>query len=103
MPRNQKPAAAVDTITTDAGVSATPGPAQVRILESKPKPDAAGKALASLKAASEQAWTQYRDTGGPQFIFSFSGDPELVRAVTTAWPDRDEESDWILRTLEETL
>ena len=103
MPRNQKPAAAVDTITTDAGVSATPVPAQVRILESKPKPDAAGKALASLKAASEQAWTQYRDTGGPQFIFSFSGDPELVRAVTTAWPDRDEESDWILRTLEETL
>ena len=75
----------------------------LRILASKPKPDAAGKALASLQAASEQAWTQYRDTGGPQFIFSFSGDPELVRAVTTAWPDRDEESDWILHTLEETL
>jgi len=75
----------------------------LRILESKGKPDAARKALTSLTAASEQSWAQYRDTGGPQFIFSFSGDPELVRAVKDAWPERDEESDWILNTLEETL
>jgi hypothetical protein len=75
----------------------------LRRLAELPKPDAAQVALAALTEASNASWAKYEETGGPQHIFSFAGDPELVRAVTTAWPERDAEADWILTTLEETL
>jgi len=75
----------------------------LRILEAKPKTEAAQQALDSLMAASASSWRQYEETGGPQYIFGFAGDPALVRAVRQAWPDRDEETSWILDTLEETL
>ncbi len=75
----------------------------LRILDSKPKPDAAQDALRALTAASNTSWSKYYETGGPQHIFSFSGDPELVNALTAAWPERDDETDWILDTLEQTL
>ncbi|MHA7870807.1 MAG: hypothetical protein ACX939_00500 [Hyphococcus sp.] len=75
----------------------------IEMLEKKRKPKAAREALEVLRAASDASWAQYYDTSGPQFIFSFSGDPALVRAVRDAWPQRDDETSWILETLEETL
>lgn len=73
------------------------------LLADKRKPRAAADALAALKAASDASWAQYFETRNPQFIFSFSGDPALVKAVRDAWPRRDAETGWILDTLEETL
>jgi hypothetical protein len=75
----------------------------LRMLAGKDMPAAARGALDALTAASHTSWAQFQETGNPQFIFSFSGDPALVRAVITQWPERDDESDWILHTLEETL
>ena len=72
-------------------------------LEDGRKPKAAQEALADLRAASDAAWKQYEETRNPQFIFSFSGDPALVRGVRAAWPNADAESASILKTLEETL
>lgn len=53
--------------------------------------------------AAEAARAQYEATRNPQFIFSFSGDRALVRAVREAWPNPDANADLILATLEETL
>ncbi len=78
-------------------------PMLLQALKDKRKPKAASDALDALIAASDAAWAQYFETGGPQFIFSFSGDPALVRAVKHAWPNRDDEASWILDTLEGTL
>lgn len=72
-------------------------------LKAKRKPAAAARALEALEAASSAAWAQYAQTRNPQFIFSFSGDPELVRAVRAAWPRADEDAMAMLETLEETL
>ncbi|MBY0564236.1 MAG: hypothetical protein K2P58_08620 [Hyphomonadaceae bacterium] len=72
-------------------------------LKAKRKPAAAARALDALEAASNAAWAQHTETRNPQFIFSFSGDPELVRAVRSAWPRADEEARLILETIEETL
>ncbi len=72
-------------------------------LKAKRKPAAAEQALAALEAASNASWAQYAQTHGPQYIFSFAGDPTLVSAVRAAWPNPDPEADWMLRTLEETL
>lgn len=70
-------------------------------LAAKRKPRAAAAAFAALRDA-EAAMTA-RLSEGPQFLFSFAGDPALVRAVREAWPNADAESDWMLATLEETL
>lgn len=75
----------------------------IATLENKSKPKAAEEALAALKTASDASWAQYGETRNPQFIFSFSGDPALVRSVKDAWPAQDEETSSILDTLEETL
>jgi hypothetical protein len=75
----------------------------LRRLAELPKPDAARQALAILTEASHASWAKHEETGEPQHIFSFAGDPGLVRAVSVAWPGRDAEADWILDTLEETL
>lgn len=72
-------------------------------LKSKPKPQAAALALARLDAASAASWARYDETHNPQFIFSFAGDPALVRAVRGDWADADAESRLILDTLEQTL
>ena len=72
-------------------------------LASKPKPPAAQQAFAAMVAASDASWKKYEETKGPQYIFSFAGDPQLVRDVRNSWPDRDAETSRILRTLEETL
>ena len=75
----------------------------IQILKAKRKPAAAAAALAAVEAASSESWAQWASTRSPQYIFSFSGDPALVAAVRTAWPNADDEARWILETLEETL
>lgn len=72
-------------------------------LQSMTKPKAAHDALDTLAKASESAWAKYDAEKNPGFIFSFSGDPALVRAVRDAWPQRSAEASTILTALEETL
>ncbi len=75
----------------------------IKALEDMPKPPAAKVALSKLAAASEEAWAKHSETGNPMFIFSFGGDPKLVREVRDAWPECEARARDILRTLEETL
>lgn len=75
----------------------------LRELVSKPKPAAAATALDTLIEATQAGWDQHAATGNPEFIFSFAGDPEVVKAVEQAWPDRDAESAAILKALRSTL
>jgi hypothetical protein len=72
-------------------------------LEEKRKPAKATEHLGHLRAASDAAWLKYEETKSPQYIYSFSGDPALVRAVRDQWTNRDDETSDILNTLEETL
>jgi hypothetical protein len=75
----------------------------IATLGNKTMPPAAASAFAALQAASAASWAQYDETRNPQFIFSFSADPALARALRDAWPERDAEASSILDTLEETL
>ncbi len=75
----------------------------IKLLERAEKPAAAEAALEAVAAASAASWAEYEKTGSPQFIFSFAGDPALIRAVREAWPDPDPRSEVILNTLEKTL
>lgn len=72
-------------------------------LRAKPKPAAARAALDAVAAQETDLWAQYSETRNPQFIYSFAGDPALVRALRDAWPDADADANWMLATLEETL
>jgi hypothetical protein len=67
------------------------------------RPASSDLPLKNLIAASDASWAQYEETGSPQFIFSFSGDPALVTALRDLWPDPDDEAAWILDTLQSTL
>jgi hypothetical protein len=75
----------------------------IALLKRKRKPAAAQAALAALEKASAASWAQYDATRNPQFIYGFSGDPALVRAVRAAWAKPDARSAWILDTLESTF
>ena len=75
----------------------------LKLLESAEKPAAAEAALKALADASAASWARYEETGSPQFIFSFAGDPALVSALRDVWPHVDSRSDIILNTLEKTL
>ena len=75
----------------------------LKLLEGAKKPAAAATALDNVIAASTASWAEYAETGSLQFVFSFAGDPALVRAVREAWPNPDPQSDVILNTLEKTL
>ena len=75
----------------------------IGLLEKAEKPAAAEKALAVLAQASAASWAEYEKTGSPAFLFSFAGDPALVRALREAWPTPDSRSAVILNTLEKTL
>ncbi|MGZ5986752.1 MAG: hypothetical protein ACXWK7_17640 [Caulobacteraceae bacterium] len=66
-------------------------------------PPSARAALGALEAASTQAWSTWAGTHNPGQLFTFSGDPALVRAVRAAWPKPDADAARILTTLEETL
>ena len=72
-------------------------------LRSRPKPAAAAAALNALTAASIASWARYAETRDPRFIFSFAGDPNLVKAVRAAWPKPAPAAALILETLEQTL
>ena len=75
----------------------------IRQLKARPKPAAAAAALARLEAASNASWAKYDASHNPQFIFSFAGDPKLVRDLRAAWPGADPRSAVIMDTLEQTL
>jgi len=75
----------------------------IKHLQKAQKPAAAEAALEALADASAAAWAQWQETGSPQFIFSFAGDPAMVAAIRDAWPDSDPRSATILNTLEQTL
>jgi len=66
-------------------------------------PRRARAAVQALDDASSAAWTKFGETRNPQYIFSFAGDPQLVKAVRAAWPDPDQASALILDVLEATL
>jgi len=72
-------------------------------LKAKPKPASARGPMTALATASTAAWADYEKSRNPGQIFSFSGDPQLVRTLKAAWPKPDAESAWILDTLEATL
>lgn len=72
-------------------------------LQAMTKPKAAQDALDTLAKASEASWAKYDTEKNPGFIFSFAGDPALVRAVRDAWPERSAAASTILTALEETL
>ena len=75
----------------------------IGLLEQAEKPAGAAKALRALAEASAASWAKYEETRSPQYIFSFAGDPGLVRAVRDSWPQPDARSVTILHTLERTL
>ena len=75
----------------------------LRQLRDMQRPPATDEPLDALIAASESAWAQYEETGSPQYIFSFAGDPALVEAVSDAWPAADGAALQILDTLQSTL
>ncbi|MCB1626628.1 MAG: hypothetical protein KDI48_02800 [Xanthomonadales bacterium] len=75
----------------------------LRELAALPRPDRADASLSALLQASRQSWARFEAERDPQYIFSFSGDPELVRAVRTGWPDAPPAATAILQTLEDTF
>lgn len=75
----------------------------IGLLKAMRKPAGARAALARLEAASSASWAEYAKTRGPQHIFSFSGDPALVRAVRDAWPNAGADAREVLDTLETTF
>jgi hypothetical protein len=75
----------------------------VALLKARRKPAGAATALATLEQASSASWKHYGETRNPEFMYSFKGDPALVRAVRAAWSGADAETLWILETLEETF
>ncbi|MEM7053495.1 MAG: hypothetical protein AAF446_02995 [Pseudomonadota bacterium] len=66
-------------------------------------PPGAHDAFDALVRASDTGWSQWAETGNPQFVFSFSGAPELVANLRKVWPERNAEVNSILDTLEQTL
>lgn len=75
----------------------------IGLLEAMKKPKAAVDAVAALRKASTEAWAKHAAEKNPGFIFSFSGDPELVKAVRAAWPDAPPEAVGIMDALQRTL
>lgn len=75
----------------------------VSLLARARKPAAAEAALGRLAAASRASWAQFDRTRDPKFMFGFTGDPALVRAVGDGWPNPDARSAEVLRVFQETL
>ena len=72
-------------------------------LKTAPKPPAARGPMTALISASIAAWSDYQASHDPSKLFSFGGDPRLVRDLMAAWPNPDPQSSWILDTLLGTL
>jgi hypothetical protein len=77
--------------------------ALLRQLNEMERPASSDAPLENLIAASDSAWSKYSETGSPQYVFSFSGDPALVTAVINAWPDANDRALRMLETLRSTL
>ena len=75
----------------------------IALLQRSRPPASAQAPLARLAEASAASWARYAETRAPQHIFSFSGDPALVRAVRDAWPRPRADVASILDTLGETF
>lgn len=75
----------------------------ISILKAMPKPRTAQTAVTALESASNDSWARYHQTRNPQFAYSFSGDPALVRAVRAAWPGANARAREIMTSLEETF
>jgi hypothetical protein len=73
------------------------------MLKAKRKPAAAADALARLERASHESWAKFEATGDYKYMYTFSGDPALVRAVRAAWPKADPQSVRIIDTLGQTF
>jgi hypothetical protein len=66
-------------------------------------PQRAREAFTRLKQASADAWARFGQTRNPDDMFLLAADPSLLSALRGAWPKPDEQSDAIMRTLEESL
>jgi hypothetical protein len=66
-------------------------------------PAAARAAVQALDGASTACWSRFDKTRNPQFIFSFAGDPKLVKAIRNSWPNPDPKSAIVLDVLQGTL
>jgi hypothetical protein len=66
-------------------------------------PPGARAAFARLKDASTNAWARNAQTRNPDDMFILAADSGLVTALRAAWPNPDQESDAVLRTLEASL
>lgn len=66
-------------------------------------PASARAPFAAMNAQVEEMSAQFAQSRSPQHLYSFGGDPALVRAVRDAWRNPSAEADWMLATLEETL
>ncbi|MBX7247937.1 MAG: hypothetical protein K1X35_02685 [Caulobacteraceae bacterium] len=75
----------------------------VQRLKTAPKPAAARGPMTALLSASIAAHADYQASHNPAKLFSFGGDPRLVRDLMAAWPHPDPQSAWILDTLLGTL
>ena len=75
----------------------------LKILKRMNVPEQAKAPLEALVKASEESWQAYYEKKSPQYIFSFNGDPALVKAVRQSWPSPSEKVDWLLEELEQTL
>jgi hypothetical protein len=65
--------------------------------------NALGSSLTRLDTASQDAWKTWKETKDPSVLFTFAGDPQLVRNVRAAWKKPDADVVRLLDTLEETL
>jgi hypothetical protein len=66
-------------------------------------PQRAREAFTRLKQASADAWARFGQTRNPDDMFLLAADPSLISALRAAWLKPDEQSDAIMRTLEESL
>ena len=72
-------------------------------LKTAPKPPAARGPMTALTSAAIAAWSDYQANHDPSKLFSFGGDPRLVRDLMAVWPNPDPQSGWILDVLLGTL
>ena len=75
----------------------------LRELARMDRPDTAGQPLDDLTSASAAAWKKHEESGDPRYIFSFSGDPDLVATLRESWPAAGPMAVQIMHTLQETL
>ena len=75
----------------------------IRLLKAQTKSPAATAALQRLDDASTESWARYDQTKNPKYIYSFAGDPKLVRDLRAAWPRADGDSRLVMDTLEQTF